>query len=103
MRACVCECVCVLQESNYFTPHGEYRLDSSASSAMLNCLMYKFSYFRFGEVHSVRSHWNKINDLFIYCYSISLKQHFSDIFSDMVSHPGTIERVALKLEGRMSS
>ena len=36
-----------IQEPNYFTPQGEYRVDDRASVTMKNCLMYKMSYYRF--------------------------------------------------------
>ena len=39
-----------VQESNYFTPQGEFRVDAGGSQTLLNCLMYKLAYFRFGEV-----------------------------------------------------
>ncbi|KAJ7623577.1 oligosaccharyl transferase STT3 subunit [Roridomyces roridus] len=39
-----------IQEPNYFTPQGEYRVDSMASNAMKNSLMYKMSYYRFSEL-----------------------------------------------------
>ncbi|KAI3611632.1 oligosaccharyl transferase subunit [Moniliophthora roreri] len=39
-----------IQEPNYFTPQGEYRVDERASSAMRNSLMYKMSYYRFAEL-----------------------------------------------------
>lgn len=42
--------VCIYQESDYFTPQGEFRVDSAGSKTLLNCLMYKLSYFRFGEL-----------------------------------------------------
>ena len=35
-----------IQEPNYFTPKGEYRIDDMASSTMKNSLMYKMSYYR---------------------------------------------------------
>lgn len=35
-----------IQEPNYFTPKGEYRVDDAASSTMKNSLMYKMSYYR---------------------------------------------------------
>ena len=38
------------QESNYFTPQGEFRVDAAGSPTLLNCLMYKMAYYRFGEV-----------------------------------------------------
>lgn len=42
------------QESDYFTPQGEFRVDKAGSPTLLNCLMYKMSYYRFGEMQ-VRS------------------------------------------------
>ncbi|XP_043273290.1 dolichyl-diphosphooligosaccharide--protein glycosyltransferase subunit STT3B isoform X3 [Venturia canescens] len=39
-----------IRESDYFTERGEFRVDSEGSSTLLNSLMYKLSYFRFGEV-----------------------------------------------------
>ena len=40
----------LFQESDYFTPQGEFRVDSAGSQTLLNCLMYKLSYYRFGEL-----------------------------------------------------
>ncbi|KAL0167023.1 hypothetical protein M9458_038867, partial [Cirrhinus mrigala] len=37
-------------ESDFFTPQGEFRVDKAASPALLNSLMYKMSYYRFGEM-----------------------------------------------------
>ena len=37
-----------IQEPNYFTPAGEYKVDAQASPAMKNSLMYKMSYYRYG-------------------------------------------------------
>lgn len=39
-----------IQEPNYFTARGEYRVDEAASSTMKNSLMYKMSYYRFPEL-----------------------------------------------------
>lgn len=39
-----------IRESDYFTPQGEFRVDSAGSKTLLNCLMYKLSYYRFGEL-----------------------------------------------------
>ncbi|KAG7446451.1 oligosaccharyl transferase STT3 subunit [Guyanagaster necrorhizus] len=39
-----------IQEPNYFTPQGEYRIDERASNAMKNSLMYKMTYHRFAEL-----------------------------------------------------
>jgi len=39
-----------IKESNYFTANGEFRVDKEGSPTLLNCLMYKMSYYRFGEL-----------------------------------------------------
>ncbi|EIN06208.1 oligosaccharyl transferase STT3 subunit [Punctularia strigosozonata HHB-11173 SS5] len=39
-----------IQEPNYFTPQGEYRVDDRASQTMKDSLMYKMSYYRFSEL-----------------------------------------------------
>ena len=39
-----------IRESDYFTPQGDYRIDSTASKTMLNSLMYKLSYWKFGDM-----------------------------------------------------
>lgn len=39
-----------IQESNYFTNRGEYKVDAQASQTMKDSLMYKMSYYRFAEL-----------------------------------------------------
>lgn len=39
-----------IRESDYFTDRGEFRIDSEGSPTLLNCLMYKLSYYRFGDL-----------------------------------------------------
>merc|ERR1719354_699399 len=39
-----------IKESDYFTERGEFRVDAEGSPTLLNCLMYKLSYYRFGEL-----------------------------------------------------
>merc|ERR1712179_533034 len=39
-----------INKSDYFTERGEFRVDSEGSPTLLNCLMYKLSYYRFGEL-----------------------------------------------------
>uniref|UniRef100_A0AAY4BN07 Dolichyl-diphosphooligosaccharide--protein glycosyltransferase subunit STT3B n=1 Tax=Denticeps clupeoides TaxID=299321 RepID=A0AAY4BN07_9TELE len=34
-----------IRESDYFTPQGEFRVDKAGSPTLLNCLMYKMSYY----------------------------------------------------------
>jgi len=44
------KCIIFFQESDYFTEQGEFRIDSEGSPILLNCLMYKLSYYRFGDL-----------------------------------------------------
>eukprot|EP00053_Salpingoeca_punica_P010928 m.97583 g.97583 ORF g.97583 m.97583 type:complete len:713 (-) comp15536_c0_seq2:374-2512(-) len=44
-----------IKEPDYYSPAGEYRMDKGGSKAMLNCLMYKMCYYRFGEIHTEQS------------------------------------------------
>jgi len=39
-----------IRESDYFTERGEFRVDNEGTPTLLNCLMYKLSYYRFGEM-----------------------------------------------------
>jgi len=39
-----------IREADYFTPQGEFRVDRGVSPVLLNCLMYKLCYYRFGEM-----------------------------------------------------
>jgi dolichyl-diphosphooligosaccharide--protein glycosyltransferase len=39
----------VIKEPDYLV-NGEFRVDKGASPKMLNCLMYKLCYYRFGEL-----------------------------------------------------
>ncbi|RNA39771.1 dolichyl-diphosphooligosaccharide-- glycosyltransferase subunit STT3A [Brachionus plicatilis] len=41
-----------IKESDYYTPQGEYRVDKDGAPKLLNCLMYKLSYYRFGQVYT---------------------------------------------------
>jgi len=39
-----------IKEHQYYTPQGEFRVDKEGSPQLLNCLMYKMCYYRFGRV-----------------------------------------------------
>ena len=39
-----------IREADYFTPQGEFRVDKGGSPVLLNCLMYKLCYYRFGDL-----------------------------------------------------
>jgi len=43
-----------IKEPDYYTPQGEFKIDKDGSPQMLNCLMYKMCYYRFGEVYTER-------------------------------------------------
>jgi dolichyl-diphosphooligosaccharide--protein glycosyltransferase len=39
-------------EKDYFTSNGDFRVDAAGSKTLLNSLMYKLCYYRFGEVYT---------------------------------------------------
>ncbi|XP_065194115.1 dolichyl-diphosphooligosaccharide--protein glycosyltransferase subunit STT3A-like [Sycon ciliatum] len=41
-----------IKEMDYYTPTGEFRVDKEGSPTLLNCLMYKLCYYRFGQVYT---------------------------------------------------
>ncbi|XP_037964313.2 dolichyl-diphosphooligosaccharide--protein glycosyltransferase subunit STT3A isoform X3 [Plutella xylostella] len=41
-----------IKEADYYTPGGEFRVDADGSHTLLNCLMYKMSYYKFGLVYT---------------------------------------------------
>ncbi|KAK6174523.1 hypothetical protein SNE40_017783 [Patella caerulea] len=41
-----------IKEADYYTPQGEFRVDKDGSPILLNCLMYKMCYYRFGSVYT---------------------------------------------------
>ena len=41
-----------IHEKDYYTKNGEFRVDREGSPTMLNCLMYKLCYYRFGAVYT---------------------------------------------------
>ncbi|KAG6456923.1 dolichyl-diphosphooligosaccharide--protein glycosyltransferase subunit STT3A [Manduca sexta] len=41
-----------IREADYYTPAGEFRVDQDGSNTLLNCLMYKMSYYKFGLVYT---------------------------------------------------
>lgn len=41
-----------IKEHDYYTPAGEFRVDKEGSPTLLNCLMYKMCYYRFGQVYT---------------------------------------------------
>ena len=41
-----------IKEHDYYTATGEFRVDKEGSQTLLNCLMYKMCYYRFGSVYT---------------------------------------------------
>ncbi|EDV23170.1 uncharacterized protein TRIADDRAFT_36216 [Trichoplax adhaerens] len=41
-----------IKEEDYYTKTGEFRVDKEGSPILLNCLMYKMCYYRFGEMYT---------------------------------------------------
>eukprot|EP00096_Caligus_rogercresseyi_P002177 TRINITY_DN1416_c0_g1_i1.p1 TRINITY_DN1416_c0_g1~~TRINITY_DN1416_c0_g1_i1.p1 ORF type:complete len:719 (+),score=215.11 TRINITY_DN1416_c0_g1_i1:112-2268(+) len=41
-----------IKEWDYYTPSGEFRVDSEGSQTLLNSMMYKMCYYRFGQVYT---------------------------------------------------
>ena len=41
-----------IKDEDYYTPQGEFRIDKEGSPTLLNCLMYKLSYYRFGQLYT---------------------------------------------------
>ena len=41
-----------IKEKDYYTSTGEFRIDKEGSPLLLNCLMYKMCYYRFGSVYT---------------------------------------------------
>jgi len=41
-----------IKEVDYYSPSGEFRVDKEGSPTLLNSLMYKMCYYRFGQVYS---------------------------------------------------
>lgn len=56
-----------IHESDYFTKSGEFRVDKEGSPTMLNCLMYKLCYYRFGGLYTQQVSFSKE---FFYCLLI---------------------------------
>ena len=41
-----------IKDSDYYTQQGEFRVDKEGAPKLLNCLMYKLSYYKFGQVYT---------------------------------------------------
>jgi len=41
-----------IKEQDYYSSNGEFRVDREGSQTMLNSLMYKMCYYRFGQMYT---------------------------------------------------
>ncbi|CAG9803217.1 unnamed protein product [Chironomus riparius] len=41
-----------IKEQDYYSSNGDFRIDKEGSQTLLNCLMYKLCYYRFGHVYT---------------------------------------------------
>jgi dolichyl-diphosphooligosaccharide---protein glycosyltransferase len=46
-----------IKEPDYYTPSGEFRIDAGGSQTLLNSLMYKLCYYRFGSMYTDTGMW----------------------------------------------
>lgn len=56
-----------IKEHDYYTPTGEFRVDREGSPVLLNCLMYKMCYYRFGQVYTEASKYSRLLPLKAKC------------------------------------
>lgn len=57
-----------IKEEDYFTSKGEFRVDKEGSPVLLNCLMYKLCYYRFGSVYTEQGRFSCIVQYIFYIW-----------------------------------
>lgn len=57
-----------IKEHDYYTPAGEFRVDKEGSPTLLNCLMYKMCYYRFGQVYTEGGKYYDFYCYYFYSY-----------------------------------
>ena len=68
-----------IKEMDYYTATGEFRVDKGGSQVLLNCLMYKMCYYRFGSVYTEQGELRRY-------FLISLQPE-TELFIDMNCMP----------------
>lgn len=75
-----------IKEQDYYTSTGEFRIDKEGSPVLLNCLMYKMCYYRFGSVYTEQGKYDifcsqLLFTLQLYTYMSFLMLYFNcDLF-----------------------
>lgn len=58
-----------IHEHQYYTSQGEFRVDKQGSKTLLNCLMYKMSYYRFASVYTEQGEFlADVDEALVYCH-----------------------------------
>lgn len=70
-----------IKEHNFFTPSGEYRVDSQAADAMKNSLMYKLSYHNFPSLFSENSGLDRVRNQKIHADDVGTLDYFDEVFT----------------------
>lgn len=81
-----------IKESNYFTQQGEFRVDAQGSPTLLNCLMYKLSYYRFGEIQ-VSLHLAHFWSIFTIFFTNVLPKSLTTVHHQVMIAPETLKSV----------
>jgi dolichyl-diphosphooligosaccharide--protein glycosyltransferase len=79
-----------IKENDYYTSSGEFRVDREGSQTLLNCLMYKMSYYKFGSVYTEGGHSSSLYLLKIFLFNF-LK--LISIYLDFLGKPPGYDRV----------
>lgn len=71
-----------IEEADYLSKRGEYRIDAEGSEKMLNCLLYKLCYYRFGNYRTHRDYlgYDFVRNVEIGNKNVELK-HFEEVFT----------------------
>lgn len=72
-----------VRERDYLSSRGEYRIDAAGSPIMLNTLMYKMCYYRFGEMmteYGKPTGWDRVRGVEIGKKDFTL-EHMEEAFS----------------------
>eukprot|EP01126_Amoeba_proteus_P024135 TRINITY_DN2428_c0_g1_i1.p1 TRINITY_DN2428_c0_g1~~TRINITY_DN2428_c0_g1_i1.p1 ORF type:complete len:609 (-),score=92.91 TRINITY_DN2428_c0_g1_i1:41-1867(-) len=72
-----------IQENDYYSSRGEFRIDSAGSNKLLNCLMYKLCYYRFGQVYTDKDKpggWDRVREAEIGNKNFKLK-YFEEAYT----------------------
>lgn len=80
-----------VNERSFFTDRGEYRVDDQAPDALKNSLMYKMSYYRFGELFNGRPASDRVRN-----QALS-PQYASDINLDILEEVFTSENWMVRI------